>query len=170
MKIWLVFQGGHVVGNLGWGEILNFFFGIIELRYWNFFWYSIVLKFRYWTFSIFNTIERHSSYFRESRNTKNTEKAWKSNKNPENFLKKIYKKISDFCFFLFNIKHFRYWIPRNTGKYRTIPKKPKEYGESSIVLTIGITRYFWYFGIPIPTLLGINIHGFQQNPICTKIT
>ena len=40
----------------------------------------------------------------------------------------ISKKISDF--FLFNNKHFQYWIPKNTQKYRKIPnnteKKPKK--------------------------------------------
>jgi hypothetical protein len=32
---------------LGRGFLLNFFFGTIEVRYWNFFRYSIVLKIRY---------------------------------------------------------------------------------------------------------------------------
>ena len=31
----------------GWGEILKIIFGIIEVRDWNFFRYSIVLKIRY---------------------------------------------------------------------------------------------------------------------------
>ena len=49
---------------LGRGFLLNFFFGIIELRYWNIFRYSVILKIRYWTFSIFNSIERYYWYFR----------------------------------------------------------------------------------------------------------
>ena len=33
--------------NLGWGEILKIIFGIIKVRDWNFFQYSILLKIRY---------------------------------------------------------------------------------------------------------------------------
>ena len=72
---------------LGRGFLLNFFFGIIELRYWNFFRYSVILKIRYWTFSIFNSIERYYWYFRYSRNTENTKKYYNFWKNFQNFWK-----------------------------------------------------------------------------------
>ena len=66
---------------IGWGEILNVIFGIIEVRDWIFFRYSIVLKIQYWNFSVEHFcysillnfgIFQYSRYFGNAENISNT--------------------------------------------------------------------------------------------------